>query len=72
MLFTLSLVAVIVVGSSGDCEFYTEGCGWVVDCCLNGLAHGFWFYLLLQLGWWLWGGGDKAGCWLCICGGVGG
>ena len=46
MLFVLSLVAMIVIGSSGDCEYYTEGCGWVVDCCLNGLARGFLFYLL--------------------------
>ena len=35
MLFTMSLDALIIVGSSGDCECYIEGCG------------GFWFYLLL-------------------------
>jgi len=53
MLFALSLVAMIIVGSSGDCEYYNEGCGWVVDCCLNGMASGFWFYLLLLwLSWW--------------------
>ena len=45
MLFALPLVAVILVGSPGDCEYYTKGCGWVV-CCLNGLARGFLFYLL--------------------------
>jgi len=60
MLFALSLVAMVVVGTVGDCEYYAEGCGWVIDCCLNGLAHGFWFYLLLlRLGWWY--GGVKLG-----------
>ena len=46
MHFALSLVAMIIVGSSGDCEYHTSGCGWVVDCCLMGLARGLWFYLL--------------------------
>jgi len=46
MLFALSLVAVILVGPFSDCEYYTKGCGWVVDYCLNGLARGLWFYLL--------------------------
>jgi hypothetical protein len=53
VLFVLSLVAVILVGSYGDCKYYAKGCHWVADCGLIGLARGFCFYLLLLwLGWW--------------------
>jgi hypothetical protein len=49
VLLVLPLVVVIVIGSSGDCKYHTEG--WVVDCCLIGLARELYFYLLLWLGW---------------------
>ena len=40
-LFALSFVAMIIVGSTGDCEYYAEGCDWVVDCCLDRLVSVF-------------------------------
>jgi hypothetical protein len=30
VLFVLSLVAVILVGSYGDCKYYAKGCHWVL------------------------------------------
>jgi hypothetical protein len=40
VLLALPLVAVILIGSFGDCKYHTEGCGWVVDCCLIGWFAG--------------------------------
>jgi hypothetical protein len=54
VLLVLPLVAMVLVGSSGDCKYHTEGCGWVVDYRLVGLARGLWFYLLWLVWQWLW------------------